>query len=256
MLSFALIVLAAAPGFPVVHSVDLVTQVDKRLPKWLTGEGDRKALLATKKQLEAYFLSQNLKGPDLVAAGLKEQAELPELKQFAAVKVLIEYAGKAATLHFFDEGGHRCEVPLFNVGTEAAQRYVLLGGPRTDSRTIEQLLEQGRDAKSMLVFAEKKDGAWNTGSMPKPPPPDCTTTLKKALNTILTAEKAYFAEHDAYSSSLTKVGVEARSLGVTAAKVSVKGQAPAQTMVIEVGLNAALMQMNEKGELTVVGACP
>ena len=255
-LALTLNVLAAAPGFPVVHSVDLVTQVDKRLPKWLTGEGDRKALLATPKQLEAYLSSQGLKPTEVVmAAALKEQAELPELKAFTTTRALLEYAGKAATVHFFDESGHRCEVALFNVGTEAAQRYVLLGGPRIDSQTIEARLEKGREAKSMLVFEEKKDGAWYTGSLPMPPPPDCTMTMKKALKSIFTSEKAYFAEKDAYSPSLSKVGVDVKSLGVSAAKVSVKGAAPAQTFVIEVGLDSGVMQMNDKGELTVVGAC-
>lgn len=256
-LALTLNVLAAAPGFSVVHSVDLVTQVDERLPKWLIGGGDRKALLATPKQLETYFLSVGLKPTEVaLAAALKEQEAKAELQQFTATKVLLEYAGKAATVHFFDDAGHRCEVALFNVGTEAAQRYVLLGGPRTDSKTIESQLERGREAKSMLVFEEKKDGAWFTGSLPMPPPPDCATTLKKALETIFTSEKAYFAEHDAYSPSLSKVGVDVKSLGVSAAKVSVKGAAPTQTFVIEVGLRSGVMQMNEKGEITEVGACP
>lgn len=255
-LVLALNVFSAAPGFAVVHSVDLVTQVDKRLDKWLTGEGDRKALLATTKQLEAYFNSQGLKPtPDILSAASKEQAELPQVTAFAATKVLLEYAGKGATLHFFDEGHQRCVVHLFNVGTEAAQRFVLLDGPRIDSKTIESQLERGRAEKSMLVFEEKKDGSWNTGSLPMPPPPDCTMTMKNAMKTIFVAEKSYFAEKDAYSPSLSKVGVEVKALGVNAAKVSVKGAAPAQTFVIEVGLDSGVMQMNDKGEVTLVGAC-
>ena len=255
-LALALNVLCAAPGFAVVHSVDLVTQVDRRLPKWLTGEGDRKALLASAKQLEAYFASLGLKPtPEILAAAVKEQAELPEVKAFAPTRVQLEYTGKGATLHFFDEGAQRCVVTLFNVGTEAAQRYVLLDGPRIDSKTIESQLERGRADKSMLVFEEKKDGAWNTGSLPMPPPPDCTMTMKNAMKTIFVAEKSYFAEKDAYSPSLSKVGVAVKSLGVSAAKVSVKGAAPAQTFVIEVGLDSGVMQMNDKGEVTLVGAC-
>lgn len=251
-LALSLTVLAAPPrGLPAAHTVELVTQVEKRLAKWLTGAGDRQALLANAKELEALALSRGVAPADVKAT----QAELPELKQFTATRVLVEYAGKATTLSFFDESGHRCEVPLFSVGTEAAPRYVLISGPRTDARAIEDVAGEGKAASSMMVYAEKKDGGWSTGSMPRPPPPDCKTVLEKALKAIFTAEKAYFAEHDAYSNSLTKVGVDAKTLGITSAKVSVAGAAPQQTFTIQVGLGAGVMRMNDKGEISVVDAC-
>ena len=254
-LALTLTVLAAPRGLPAAHSVDLVTQVDNRLPKWLTG--DRKALLANAAELKSYFLSLGVAPADTasrVAAALAEQQDKAELQQLTANRVLIEYADRLTQLSYFDAAGNRCVVSLLSVGTEASPRYVLLDGPRTDSRTIEAVLESGRQRKSMLVFAEKKDGAWFTGTLPQPPPPDCTAVMNKALKTIFTAQKAYFAEHDAYSNSLTKVGVDVKTLGITSAKVSVVG-APEQTLTIQVGLAGGVMRMDEKGATTVVTPC-
>ena len=258
-LALTLTVLAAPPrGLPAAHTMELVTQVEQRLPGWLLGGGDRKALLATPKELEAFFVSGAMKPTDLkrvVERAVNEQAEKAELAQFTATRVLLAYTDRTATLHFFDAGGHRCEVPMFQVGTQAAPRYVLLSGPLTDTRTLESVVESGKAAKSMLVFAEKQDGGWTTGSLPTPPPPDCMTVMKQALKTIFTAEKSYFAEFDAYSNSLSKVGVDVKTLGITSAKVSVAGAAPTQTFVIQVGLRGGVLRMDDKGALTVVGDC-
>ena len=257
-LALTLTVLTATPrGFPAAHSIELITQVETRLPKWLTGEGDRKDLLANPRELEKFIgalgpQSEQLK--TMVANAVAEQAELPELKTFTAAKVLIEYDDRKVTLNFFDGTGHHGVVPLLTVGTEAKQRYVLLDGPRIDGRTIQEVLEGGR-AKSMMVFAEKKEGVWFTGSMPRPPEPECTRVLEKALKTIFTAQKAYFAEHDAYSNSLSKIGVEVKTLGITSAKVSVAGAAPQQTFTIQVGLDSGLMKMDDKGTVSVVADC-
>ncbi|MDP3156906.1 MAG: hypothetical protein Q8N23_29820 [Archangium sp.] len=257
-LALSLTVLTATPrGFPAAHSIELLTQVESRLPRWLTGEGDRKDLLANPKELEKFIAPLGPQGEQLktmVTNAVNEQAELPELKTFTASKVLIQYDDRQVTVSYFDANGHRCVVPLLAVGTEAKPRYLLLDGPRTDERTIQEVLEGGR-AKSMMVFAEKKDGAWSTGSMPAPPPPDCTMVLKKALKTLFTAEKAYFAEHDAYSNSLTKIGVDAKTLGITSAKVSVAGAAPQQTFTIQVGLDSGLMKMDDKGTVSIVADC-
>lgn len=259
-LTLTLTVLAAPPrGLPAPHSVELVTEIDKRLPKWLAGEGDLKALRANPKELEAHFLSLGVKKPDvaaMVAATVKEQADKAGLAQFNGTRAFIEYVGKAATLHAFDEDGHRCEVALLAVGTEAAQRYVVLGGPRTDTKSFEAVAEQLRQDKEMVVFLEKKDGAWFTGAVPPPPPPDCTGVLKNALKVIFTAEKSYFAEKDAYSNSLSKVGVDVKTLGITSAKVSVAGHAPQQTFTIQVGLKGGLMTMDDKGTVLTVADCP
>jgi hypothetical protein len=259
-LTLTLTILAAPPrGFAAAHSVELVTQVDKRLSKWLTGEGDRKALLATPKELEAHLLATGAKPAEVkaqVAAAVAEQGAKAELQQFTASRALIEYDGKTSTLNFFDEGGHRCVVSLFAVGTEAAQRYVLLGAPRTDSRPLPEVLQAVR-AKGHLVYAEKADGAWSTGSLPKPPPPDCTTVLKTALATISAAEKDYFKQHEAYSNSISKLKVDLKALGVTSAKVSLAGHpGPDQTFTIQVGLEGGLMKIDDKGSISIVSDCP
>lgn len=257
-LALMLTVLTATPrGFPAAHSTELITQVETRLPKWLTGEGDRKELLVNPKELEKFIAAMGPKGDQLktmVTNAVAEQAKLSELKTFTAAKVLIEYDERKVTVNLFDATGHHCAVPLLTMGTEARQRYLLLEGPRTDERTIEEVLEGGR-AKSMMVFAEKKDGAWFTGSMPRPPPPDCTMVLKQALKTIFAAEKAFFASFDAYTNSLTKMGVDAKTLGITSAKVSVAGAAPQQTFTIQVGLDSGLMKMDDKGTVSVVADC-
>ena len=254
MLALALtLTFAAAPrGLPVAHSVDLVTQIDNRLPKWLTGGGDLKALSATPAETEGFYV----RGDRIGALGEKHE-EKAEVRQFTATRALIEYAADEGltALSYFDAGGSRCQVLLRPVGTEAAPRYLVLDGPRIDSRTIESLLEKGRANKSMLVFAEKKDGAWFTGTLPAPKPPDCTAVMKSALKTIYVAEKAHFAEFDSYSNSLSKVGVEAKTLGISSAKVSIVGAAPNQTFTIQVGLEGGVMRMDDKAELTVVTPC-
>lgn len=143
-----------------------------------------------------------------------------------------------------------------NVGTEAKPRYVLLGGPRTDMVTIADEVDRGREHEKMMVFAEKEKGVWHTGSLPKPPPPSCESVLKKALKAIYTAEQSYFAEKDEYSKSISKIGVDPKTLGVSSVKISVAGAAPAQTFIIQVGHESgALMTMNEKGETGVIAPC-
>lgn len=259
-LALTLSVLAASPrGFAAAHSSELVTQVDTRLAKWLTGGADLKSLLANPKELEGYFLSLGVTPAEvkkMVTASVSQQLEKPELQKFAATRALIAYSGKSATVSLFDESAHRCDVPLLAVGTEAAPRYVLLGGPQTDARTVESVVESGKMTQSMLVFLEKKGGAWSSGSLPMPPPPDCTAVLKRALKSIFVAEKSYFAEMDSYSNSLSKVGIDPKGLGVTSVKVSVAGNAPVQTFTIQVGLEGGVMKMDEKGELSVVSPCP
>ncbi len=256
-LTLTLSVTPAPHGFSAAHSVELITEVDKRLAKWMTHSGDRAAMLANEKELESFFTSLGAKNAkELAAQAAKEQADKPELTEFTTVRVLIEYSGKETTLNFFDGVGHRCEVPLMNIGTEAKPRYVLLGGPRTDMVTIGDEVERGRTSEKMMVFAEKEKGAWTTGSLPKPPPPSCDSVLKKALKQIYVAERSYFAEKDEYSKSLSKIGVDPKTLGVSSVKVSVAGAAPSQTFIIEVGhASGGIMTMNEKGDTGVIAPC-
>ncbi|MBL8916037.1 MAG: hypothetical protein JNM17_35385 [Archangium sp.] len=244
MLAIALtLVVAGAPpaarGFLAPHTPEVVQQVESRLTKWLAGGGDLAALTANAAELKAHP----------VAAG----AENTALKEFTATRALIEFVGKVATVHLFDDGGNVCEVVLLAVGTsEAQQRYVVLAAPRTFTRSFDDVGKTLKDRKEMLVYLEKTKGQWDTGTMPKPPPPDCATTLKNALKTIFDAEKKYFAENQKYSGSLSKVGVDVQSLGVTSAKVSVQ----AQNFTITVGRDPAQMTMNDKGDVLVIVDCP
>lgn len=237
--------------------MELVERIEERLPKWLTFTGDRKDLLATPKELEAYFKTIAAKADvkALVEGVGAEQLEAPSLKEFTATRVLIEFTDRLATVHFFDDAGHRCAVPLVVLGTKASPRYVLMSGPITDSRTLEKVVDDAKSIEAMQVYAEKKSGVWTTGPRPAPPPPDCQSTMKSALKTLFTAQKAWFAEHDGYTKSVSKLGVDLKSLGITSARASVAGTAPTQTFVLEVGLRGGVMQMNDKGETTLVGDC-
>lgn len=243
-LFLTLAVLAAPPpprGFLAPHTPEVVTQVESRLTKWLQGGGDLAALTATPAELKK-----------LSAVPAADDAKDEALQSFAATRALIEFTGKTARLHLFDDAGHVCEVLLLAVGaSEAAQRYVVLSPPRTFTRSFDADGKTMKDKKEMLVFLEKTDGTWNTGTMPKPPPPDCATTLKAALQTIFDAEKKYFTEKTAYSGSLTKLGVDVAALGVTSAKVSVSSQ----SFIATVGRGPAQMTMNEKGEVAVIVPC-
>ncbi|MFT3711330.1 MAG: hypothetical protein QM817_27170 [Archangium sp.] len=213
-------------------------QVESRLTKWLSGGGDLVALTATPAEIKAHPVPA---APE--SAGLKD---------FTANRALIEYVGKVATLHLYDEAGHVCEVLLLAVGTsEALQRYVLLDAPRTYTRSFDDDAKALKDRKEMLVFIEKSKAGWNTGSMPEPPPPDCMGVIKGALQTIFDAEKKYFTANTAYSGSLTKIGVDAKTLGITSAKVSVSSQ----TFTIRAGVRGGEMTMNEKGETAVIAPC-
>lgn len=263
MLSFvvALTILAAPPrGLVAAHTVELIEQIDSRLPKWLEGGSDRKALLATQAELEAMLIRTGVNKAEVKASAenaVQEQAQLPEQKTFTATRVLVQYVEPAqVSLHFFDDANLHCEVPLLVLGTKAAPRYVLRSGPRIDTRTLEQLIDSAKVTESMIVYAEKKAGVWTTGSRPAPPPPDCKSTMKNALQTLLTAEREYFTANDStFTKSLTKLGVDLKKLGITLAKASIAGSAPHQTLVLEVGLRGGVSQMNEKGEFTLVGDC-
>lgn len=246
MLAFALtLVVAGAPparGFLAPHTPEVVQQVESRLTKWLAGGGDLAALTATPAELKK-----------LATVPEADQAKDEALKEFTATRALIEFVGKAARVHLFDDSGHVCEVLLLAVGTvESAQRYVVIAPPRTFTRSFDDDGKLMKDRKEMLVFLEKTKGQWDTGTMPKPPPPDCATTLKNALKTIFDAEKKYFGENQKYSGSLSKVGVDVQSLGVTSAKVSVQ----AQNFTATVGRDSAQMTMNDKGDVVVIVDCP
>jgi hypothetical protein len=263
-LALSVTVLAAPPvrGFHAVHTIELITQVESRLPKWLELGGDRTALLATAKELETSFFRQGVKKADLKSAvdvAVAQQAEAPALKTFIPTRALVESDAYTATVHFFDDAGRHCGASLLVVSTQfgagAGARFLLMRGPFTDDRSLDAVADAGKSAEKMVVYAEKKADGWTTGSRPPRPPADCQSSMKAALEALYAAEKAWFAEHDAYSKAVTKLGVDLTKLGVTSAKISIGGYPPRQTFTIEVGLRGGVMQMNEKGEANLIGDC-
>lgn len=252
----SLTVVAGAPrGLAVKNEVDLVTQVDERLAKWMTHGGDRKALLANTQELTALVATFPVQPADrkgLIAAMLKEQNEKPELKTFVPVKALVRVTSQTS-LDFFDADGRRCSMGFVAVGKE--QRLVLLGGPFTDERTLEKEVESAKSLGWTIALFEKKDGAWGPAAIPAPPPPGCLDVLKKAAKYVVTAEKSYFAEKDSYSKDLSELGVDVKALAVSSVKIDLKGSGPTGTFTAEVASKDGAVRITEQGETTVVKAC-
>lgn len=253
----SLTVVAGAPrGLSVKDPVDLVTQVDARLAKWMTHGGDRKALLANKNEVTAFVQTLGVHPADrknIIAATLKEQRDTPELKTFVPVKALVTVTVQTS-LAFFDAEGRRCSFGFTKAGPD--NRLVLLGGPYTDDRTLEKEVESAKSLDpSLLAVFEKKDGAWVAIATPTPPPPTCLDVLKKAAKAVVSAEKSYFAEYDAYSNDLAKVGLDVKSLGVSSVKVELEGSGPTGTFTAEVALKDGVVRINEQVETTVVKPC-
>lgn len=252
------VVTAAPRGLPAASSEALLAQVDARLPKWLSGGGDRKALLANEKELKELVATFPINPADVkpLLKGLKADQGLKAGQQaFTATKALVSVGGRQTTVSLFDGKG-RCEVSFLEVPKEGAGRFVIVVGPLTDERTVEQLLEREKDSKQVQLFEKKPDGAWAAVAVPAPAPPDCTAKLKAAAKAVYVAEKSYFAEVDAYSDALEKVGVDVKALGVTSVKVTLKGQGPTGTFSADVAHEDGLVRVTDaSGEVSVVKPC-
>jgi len=252
----SLTVVAGAPrGLAVKDEVDLVTQVDARLAKWMTHGGDRKALLANEQELTAFAGTLAVHPDDrnrLIVAMLKEQRDAPVLKLFVPVKALVTVTNQTS-LDFFDAEGHRCSMGFAAVGKE--QRLVLLDGPFTDDRTLEKEVESAKSLQGAVALFEKNDGVWGPVALPTPPPPTCLDVLKKAAKYVVVAEKSYFAEYDSYSNDFAKVGIDVKKLGVSSVKVDLQGSGPTGTFVAEVAWKNGVVRTNERVETTVVKDC-
>ncbi|MDP1914767.1 MAG: hypothetical protein Q8L14_00890 [Myxococcales bacterium] len=252
----SLSVFAGAPrGLAVKDSLELVTQVDARLAKWMTHGGDRKAQLANKQELTVFAATFPVQPDDrkrLIAAMLKEQNDKPELKTFVPVKALVTVTSQTS-LDFFDAEARRCSMGFAAVGKE--QRLVLLGGPFTDDRTLEKEIASAKSLEGTVALFEKKDGAWAAVDLPAPPPPTCLDLLKKAAKAVLTAEESYLAEKDSYSKDLSELGVNVKDLGLSSVKIELKGAGPTGTFTAEVAAKDGVVRINEQGETTVVKPC-
>lgn len=256
-LLISLSVLGGAPrGLAVKDNTDLVTQVDTRMAKWLVLGGDRKALLANKKEIAAYVDALPVAPADrkrMAAAVLEEQALPPGAKSFDAVKALVRVTETLTTVDFFDGQGNRCSTGFVST---TGKRLVLLGGPFVDQRTLESELESAKMLQSNVELFEKKEGAWVPMAPPAPPRPTCTDELKKAAKAVYIAEKSYFAEFDTYSNDLAKVGIDVKSLGATSVKVDVKGAAEKATFSAEVTMQGGVARIDDtSGTPSIVKPC-
>lgn len=255
----SLTVFAGAPrGLAVKDPIDLVTQVDARLPKWMTHGGDRKALLANRADLMAFVADTPIK--PIAAARkreinelLRHQAVKPELRTFVALKALVASLGAQTYVAFFDSDGRRCYLSFSTAGQ--AGRYVLLTGPYTDDRTLEKEVEWAKSLDATVALFEKTSGAWAPAVIPPPPPPGCLDTLKKATKAVFIAEKSYFAEMDSYSNDLAKLGVDVKALGVSSVKIELEGVGPTGRFTAELALKDGVVRTTEQGETTVVKPC-
>jgi hypothetical protein len=101
--------LAAPPrGLPAAAPQELVAQVDQRLPKWLTGGGDRKAVLANAAELEAFIAGYPVAPADkarLLANLKEEQAITPTRKTFTSTKAALAVSERQTVVAFFDDEG-------------------------------------------------------------------------------------------------------------------------------------------------------
>lgn len=252
-LALTLSLLGAAPrGFAATTPAELVTEVETRLPAWLKGGGDRKALLASPAELDRFAAAIPVQPADrkvIAAALLKEQSERPTRTTFSATRALLTRNGPQAQLSFF-EAGHRCTIALLDVGPEGAARFVLVGGPFTDDRPFDPESDE-----RPFTYLEKKNGAWAVTPVPKPPPPDCAAVLKQAAKSVFVAERSYFAEMDTYSEALEKLGVDVPSLGIASLKITVVGTGPAATFTADLAYKDGLVRINDKNETTILKAC-
>lgn len=256
----SLSVLGGAPrGLAMKDHADLVTQVDTRLPKWLVLGGDRKALLANKKEVAAYIDSLAVAAVDrkrMAASVLEEQALPSGAKAFVAVKALVRVTETMTTVGFFDGQDNRCSASFVSTTGKPGGRLVLLGGPFVDQRTLESELETAKTLEAKVELFEKKGGAWVPMAIPAPPPPSCTDELKQAAKAVFIAEKSYFAETDAYSNDLAKIGVDVKALGASAVKVELKGTGATAGFTAEVSLKGGVARVDDgSGQPTIVKPC-
>jgi hypothetical protein len=255
---FTVTLFTAAPsrGLRVSNDVEFVTQIESRLAAWLVGGGDREAMLATADELRDHFRALGVGASDLpamVTRAKAEQAAHAELSSFTATRALVAVKGRDTSLTFFDAEGHRCEVPFAAL---ASARYVLLSGPRTDTRSLEDVVGDWKSAgRVTLKLFEKRHDAWVAAPLPPPPPPGCDALLKKAAKAVFAAEKSHFAEHDRYSNDIEQLGLEPKALGIRTIKVSLTATAETSSFTAELALGDGVAQVTEQNEVTFVTHC-
>lgn len=182
-LALSLSVLSAAPrGLAAATPLELVTQVEARLPRWLKGGGDLKALLANQQELGDYLSDFPVPPADrksMLALLVKEQSDRPTLDTFTATHALVHVVNRHIDLTFYDEADHSCLVALFSVSDgerDREDRYVLVAGPSTTRGAF----EYAATGPGAGVRLEKKGAAWAL----MPPPPGCRGALERVAAAV------------------------------------------------------------------------
>ncbi|MFO0595981.1 MAG: hypothetical protein U0228_11765 [Myxococcaceae bacterium] len=229
----------------------LVTGLEQRLPKWLKHQGDRKAQLATKKEIEAF--AKTVEGlteadqPNIINGMLSDQALKPSKTAFSgADRAVVILSKGSGSVNFFN-ATERCTIELIRMVN--SDLLVVAAGPLIDDRPFAKVVDATESADKTIVYFEKKEGAWTPAKLPTRaviPPPDCTTMLRNAAKTIYVAEKSYQAEFDKYETSLEKLGVDQASLSGATAKITVTGTGEKAAFSAELKKGAGLVKIDEK----------
>lgn len=255
----SLALLAGPHGLEAKDPVALVTQLEKRLPAWLKHQGDRKAMLATKPELDAFAQTLPMAPADRanVAKNVAEDQKLKsEVLTFASAdRALIKTTGQGVGVSLFSAKS-RCAIGLIKV--HDGTRYVVTDGPLVDGRSYEATAESPSEETTVTPL-EKKDGKWVIVEIKRAaiPPPDCTTIIKNAAKAVYVSERSYYAENDRYEESLEKLGLDATSVSGATVKITVSGSAEKATFSAEVSRAGGVVKIDEKsgGLPVIVTAC-
>jgi hypothetical protein len=247
----SLTLLAGAHGLEAKDPVALTSALEARLPAWLKREGDRQAMLANPKEIDAFVkeLSVDPRDRKGIAKGVLDDQKIPsDTTTFTgATRALVTVTGRGTAVHFFN-ATQRCAIGLIRIGEGAKARYVVTDGPLVDTRSLEVTADVG--AQTTVTFLEKKNGVWTPGPLPRPGADGCNTALHNTAKTVFIAEKSYFAEFDRYETAADKLGLVLED----GAQVTITLENGGFTARVTVGDGVA--QITDKsGQPTVLQAC-
>ncbi|MFT3708321.1 MAG: hypothetical protein QM817_11770 [Archangium sp.] len=239
--------------------MSLVTQLEKRLPAWLKHQGDRKAMLATKPEIDAYVKTLAIvpaDQPTIAKNIVEDQKVKSDVLTFAgADRAVISITGQGVGVSLFN-AKNRCAMGF--IRSADGNRYVLTDGPLVDDRTFESSMD-GASETTTKTPLEKKDGKWAVVEVKRAaiPPPDCTTILKNAAKAVYVAEMAFYAEQDRYEESLEKIGIDSTSVSGATVKIKVEGSGEKAHFTAELTRAGGVAKIDDKssGQAVIVTAC-
>lgn len=158
----ALPALAAPRGLEFSSPADAVTQVDTRFGEWMKNKGDRKAVLATRAEVEARLKPLTADAKELKTLSNEAMANMKLGKlpaKFTPAKAFIDPLqrtgpgeGSLEIIFFEATGTQACGVSM---GTLPDGRWVLLGGPMCREAPLDRLMQNEKK-----VYLEKQGEAW------------------------------------------------------------------------------------------------